>query len=87
MAKDRGIGIALLLGSIAGILAYGWLLWSFSTLILQLTAFVAVASLLGILGWIGWTIATTPSPSPLETETPAAPSTQSTSDTTKQEGS
>lgn len=65
LANDRGIGFALLLGSIAGILIYGWLLWSFATLVLQVTAFVAVATLLAILGWIGWTMASTPPVAPV----------------------
>lgn len=54
-------------GSIAGIAIYGWLLTTpYSFLLLQITAFVAVAGVLGILAWIGYTLATTPPPKPIE---------------------
>jgi len=54
-------------GSLAGIAIYGWLLTSpYYLLILQITAFVAVAGVLGILAWIGYTLATTPPPKPIE---------------------
>ncbi|MEM4591879.1 MAG: transcriptional regulator [Sulfolobales archaeon] len=53
---------------VAGILIYGWLVflspWQF--LILQLTAFIAVAAVLGILAWVGYALATTPPPKPIE---------------------
>ena len=56
-----------MVGSLAGIAVYGWLLASpYYQLILQLTAFVAVAGVLGILAWIGYTLATTPPPKPIE---------------------
>jgi predicted DNA-binding transcriptional regulator len=51
--------------SILGIIVYGVLLYSYSTMILEITAFLAVAILLGILAWIGWTMATTPPPEPI----------------------
>jgi predicted DNA-binding transcriptional regulator len=35
-------------------------------LVLQLTGFIAVGAVLGILAWIGYTLATTPSPKPIE---------------------
>ncbi len=67
MNRDQAIGAALMVASIAGIAIYGWLLVSpWSYLILQLTAFVAVAGVLGILAWIGYTLATTPPPKPIE---------------------
>jgi predicted DNA-binding transcriptional regulator len=71
--KDQAIGAAILLGSIVGIIVYGWLLFSFAIIMLQLTAFVAVAAVLVILAWIGWTMATTPPLEPIEPEvtTPA----------------
>ncbi|MDA4118889.1 MAG: transcriptional regulator [Thaumarchaeota archaeon] len=65
MANDRALGGAILLGSIAGILIYGVLLYFWATLILEITAFLGVVVLLGILGWIGWTMATTPPPEPM----------------------
>lgn len=89
MARDKTVGIILLIGSILGILLYGWLLWYYPTLILQITAFVAVASLLGILGWIGYTMATTPPPAPIEPETSSPPTgtVEKTASTTEQKGS
>jgi|TARA_B100001971_G_C17795631_1_gene336769 predicted DNA-binding transcriptional regulator len=51
---------------LAGILLYSWLLFfynaSITTLIVQITAFLGVAMILGIIAWIGYTIATTPPP-------------------------
>jgi len=56
-----------MVASIAGIVIYGWLLTTpFSILVLQVTAFLAVAGVLGILAWIGYTLATTPPPKPIE---------------------
>lgn len=68
MAKDNILGILLLIGSVGGILVYGWLVFMsvWSILILQLTGFVAIAGVLGILAWIGYTLATTPAPTPIE---------------------
>lgn len=66
--KDQGIGALILLGSLAGIGIYTWLLIFYATVILQLTAFVAVALILGILAWIGWTMATIPPPEPIEAQ-------------------
>ena len=47
---------------------YGWLVFfsPWQVLILQLTAFVAVAAVLGILAWVGYALATTPPPKPIE---------------------
>jgi len=66
MSKDQLIGAVILVASVVGIVVYGWLLYLFSTLVLQVTAFVAVALILGILAWIGWTMATTPPPMPID---------------------
>ena len=68
MSKDQMMGGLILAGSIVGIVVYGWLLYAYSILVLQVTAFVAVGTVLGIAVWIGWTMATTPAPAPLETE-------------------
>ncbi|MDG6967788.1 MAG: transcriptional regulator [Nitrososphaerota archaeon] len=74
MANDRALGGGILLGSILGIIIYGVLLYFYPTLILEITAFLAVVVLLGILGWIGWTMATTPPPEPMPEMTgPATP--------------
>ncbi len=68
MNKDQALGAVLLLGSTAGILIYGWLVFlsPWTLLALQLTGFTAVAALLGIIAWIGYTLATTPPPKPIE---------------------
>jgi predicted DNA-binding transcriptional regulator len=65
MANDRALGGGILVGSIAGIVIYGILLYFWATFILEITAFLGVVVLLGILGWIGWTMATTPPPEPM----------------------
>ncbi len=76
MPSDKSIGSLLLLVGVVGILVYGGLLFlaepAVSLLTLQVTAFIAVALILGIVAWIGYTMATTPPPEPLEvTEAPA----------------
>jgi threonine/homoserine/homoserine lactone efflux protein len=68
MNKDRAIGVAILVGSVVGIIVYAWLVYAFSVIVLQVTAFVTVAGVLVILAWIGWTMATTPPPAPLDLE-------------------
>ena len=60
------IGAVIVVGSILGIIVYGWLLYSFAIVVLQLTAFLAVAAVLVILAWIGWTMATTPPLEPID---------------------
>lgn len=68
MSRDQIVGALLCVGSILGILAYGWLVFAseYAMLVLQLTGFVAVGGVLGILSWIGYTLATTPPPKPIE---------------------
>ena len=69
MSKDQIIGLLLLIGSIAIIIIYGWIMFfveAWSILLLKLTAFIGVAAVLGILAWIGYTLATTPPPKPIE---------------------
>lgn len=68
MNKDQGIGAVILVGSVVGIVLYAWLIYTFTILVLQITAFIAVAGMLGIAAWIGWTMATTPPPAPFEPE-------------------
>jgi len=82
MNKDQGIGIVILVASIAGIVVYAWLLFTYAIPILQITAFIAVALVLIIAAWIGWTMATTPPPAPLEPEqaVPAAPETSASTE-------
>ncbi len=66
MSKDQVYGAIILVVSLVGLAIYTWLLYSFPTIVLQITAFVAVALVLVIAAWIGWTMATTPPPAPLE---------------------
>jgi predicted DNA-binding transcriptional regulator len=65
MANDRVLGGGILGGSLIGIIIYGLLLYYWSMIVLQITAFVAVALVLVILAWIGYTMATTPPPEPI----------------------
>lgn len=68
MSNDRTLGGAILVGSIARVVLYFWLLfmspWAWLTI--QVSAFVAVGMVLLIIAWIGYTLATTPPPMPLE---------------------
>lgn len=68
MSNDRTLGGAILVGSIAGIVIYFWLLFMspWATLTIQVSAFAAVGMVLLIIAWIGYTLATTPPPMPLE---------------------
>jgi len=67
MSNDKVLGSLILLGSIGGICAYFWLLFFsvWAMLVIQISAFLAVAAVLLILSWIGYTMATTPPPIPL----------------------
>jgi len=68
LSRDQVIGALILVASVIGIIVYGWILFftEWTILLLQLTGFVAVATILGILAWIGYTLATTPPPKPIE---------------------
>lgn len=68
LPRDQQLGVILLVGCIAGIIIYGWLVFfsQWALLVLQITAFAGVAAILGVLAWIGYTLATTPPPKPLE---------------------
>jgi predicted DNA-binding transcriptional regulator len=65
---NRAIGVGLMAVGVIGILLYGWLVFfsPWQVLILQLTAFVAVAAVFGILAWVGYALATTSPPKPIE---------------------
>jgi len=76
--RDQLIGAVILVTSVVGIVVYGWLLYVFPTIVLQVTAFIVVAAVLGILAWIGWTMATTPPPMPIEAPQPSASASIST---------
>jgi len=68
LSKDKIIGLIISILSVLGIVLYAWLVflspWFID--ILKITAFVAVAIILGIVAWIGYTIATAPEPKPIE---------------------
>jgi predicted DNA-binding transcriptional regulator len=66
MNKDQVLGAGILIVSLVVIAVYAWLLYSYALIVLQITAFLAVAGVLVIIAWIGWTMATTPPPAPLE---------------------
>ena len=68
MVNDRVLGWGILVGSIAGISIYFWLLFMspWALLTLQVSALAAVGVILLIMAWIGYTLATTPPPMPLE---------------------
>lgn len=78
MAREKPSGFALLAVSAAGVIAYGALLYYYTLLILEITAFTLVIFLLGILGWIGWTMFTAKLPEQSEKAT------QETNDNVKQ---
>jgi len=66
--NDRAMGGLILGGSLGFGAIYAWLLllspWSYIGLVV--TALIAVLGVLGIVAWIGYTMATTPSPKPIE---------------------
>jgi len=68
VTRDQLLGALILIASILGILVYGWLVFltPWSQLVVRVTAFIAIAGVLGILAWIGYTLATTPPPKPIE---------------------
>ncbi|MGB9659907.1 MAG: transcriptional regulator [Nitrososphaerales archaeon] len=68
MEKDQITGTVILIASILGIIIYGWLLFftTWTTMVLQISFFIAVVAILVILSWIGWTKATVLTPKPRE---------------------
>lgn len=60
--NDKVMGYVIVLGSLFGIACYFYLLFvsPWALLVLQVSAFVAVAAVLTIIAWIGYTLATTP---------------------------
>ncbi|AFH42530.1 transcriptional regulator [Fervidicoccus fontis] len=68
MSKDKYIGILLISVSAIVIVLYGYILFltSYSGILIELTAFIAILGIFGIVGWIGYTLATTPPPKPIE---------------------
>ena len=67
MSKDQGIGALMLVGAIAVILIFAWMITTeYALLALKIIAAIAVVGVMGIVAWIGYTLATTPPPPPLE---------------------
>ena len=66
MSNDRALGALIMVLSIAAIIIYAYLDIAYPLILLQVTAFIIVAVLLGILAWIGYTLLTTPAPKPVE---------------------
>ena len=68
MSNDKIIGGGMLVGSLAGIGIYFWLLFmtEYADLTIKASALLAVTAVLLIVAWIGYTLATTPPPVPLE---------------------
>ena len=66
--NDKISGYAIFLGSLFGIICYFYLVFlsPFALVVVQISAFLAVAAVLAIMAWIGYTLATTPTPEPLE---------------------
>jgi len=68
--SDQVLGAFILVGSVIGVVVYGALLFllgeTISLLTLQVSAFLAVAFVLGIMAWVGYVMATTPPPKPIE---------------------
>jgi len=65
---DKVLGYGLLIGSLLGIGCYFYLVFMspWIPLVINISAFVAVAAILAVIAWIGYTLATTPAPMPLE---------------------
>jgi len=66
--NDKVLGYIILIGSLFGIACYFYLVFlsPWAPLVVQISAFLAVAAILAIMAWIGYTLATTPPPEPLE---------------------
>jgi len=66
--EDKVWGYVILVGSLFGIVCYVYLVFlsPWAVLVVQISAFLAVAAVLAIVAWIGYTLAATPSPEPLE---------------------
>ena len=66
--NDKVLGYIVLIGSLVGVGCYFYLVFlsPWALLVVQVSAFLAVAAVLVIIAWIGYTLATTPPPAPLE---------------------
>jgi hypothetical protein len=67
MSKDQLLGVLILLGAVAVLGLYSWLIYAgLSWWAFFIVSTVAVVGVMGIIAWIGWTMATTPAPTPIE---------------------
>jgi len=66
MNTDQILGATIMIVSILVIIVYGYLIFMYPLIVLQITVFLVIAVLLGILAWIGYTLLTTPAPKPVE---------------------
>ena len=65
--NDRVLGYMILIGSLVGIACYFYLVFlsPWVLLVVQVSAFLAVAAVLAVVAWIGYTLAITLPPEPL----------------------
>ncbi len=68
--SDKSIGAVLLIGSIAGIVIYAWLMFFVPNpevvlWVVRITLFAGVGAILTVVGWIGYTLVSTPPPEPI----------------------
>ncbi len=70
--NDKSTGSLLLVGAVGILVVYGYALFfagsSIAIMVLQITALIGVAAILGLVGWIGYSIASTTPPPPPEPE-------------------
>lgn len=74
MGRRKAVGAAIFALSIAGFVAYAYLLMlsEWSPIVLQLSVMMIVGGILGVVSWIGYTMATTRPSSALVYFDPAA---------------
>ncbi len=67
MDSDRILGAGIIIACIlAAVLYFGFIYLGFAEEVLLVIVSIAFLLILGIGGWIGWTMASTPSPEPIE---------------------
>jgi hypothetical protein len=72
MEKGKLVGAGILLASIVVAVVYALLLYfGHGSILAIFLVSVAFFALLGVVGWIGWTMATTPTPKPVELKPPS----------------
>lgn len=72
MVNERVLGAVILVGGVAGIMLYGWLVLfsGWNLLVLQLTGFIVVTAVFAVIAWIGYTMATAPEFEPMKAVEP-----------------